>query len=257
MQLLTVVFFGLSFEGLYWQSARSRPATRHDTDFVHQIGVFAVGADQRVPHLVVCDALPLLLVEPPALAFRASDAFFDSLFDVLVGNGFGLSARGQKSRLVQRVGQIGAGKTGRRLGDRTELDIVGQRFVAGVNLQDRFAADQVGRVDDHLTIKAARPQQGSVQHFRPVGGGQEDDASVRLEAVHFDQQLVQRLLALVINRADVDAPFAPDGVQFVGKYPDSICRPQPMTTWHWAGAVPSWVISRYDSCSSASHRHLF
>ena len=47
-----------------------------------------------------------------------------------------------------------------------------------------------------------------------VGGGDHDDAAVRLEAVHLDEELVERLLALfVAERAAAAAPA--DGVELV------------------------------------------
>ncbi len=50
---------------------------------------------------------------------------------------------------------------------------------------------------------------------RAVGGGEDDDPGVGFEAVHFNQQSVERLLALVVDRTDVDAALAADGIQFI------------------------------------------
>ena len=65
------------------------------------------------------------------------------------------------------------------------------------------AAD-VGPIDQHVAIEAARAKQRGIERFRPVRGGHDDDAAVRVEAVHFDEQRVERLLALVVP-ADVAA----------------------------------------------------
>src|SRR5471030_2539395 len=48
----------------------------------------------------------------------------------------------------------------------------------------------------------------------PIGGGDDDNARVALEAVHFDQQLIERLLALVVPTAEPRAALAADGVDF-------------------------------------------
>jgi len=40
---------------------------------------------------------------------------------------------------------------------------------------------------------------------------------VRLEAVHFDEQCVQRLLALIVSAAQTRAAVSPDGVIFIYK----------------------------------------
>src|ERR1700687_4930246 len=52
------------------------------------------------------------------------------------------------------------------------------------------------------TWRAKRPR---IEHVGPVGGGDQDDAFVRLEAVHLDEELVERLLALVVAAAEAGA----------------------------------------------------
>src|SRR4051794_25600061 len=62
---------------------------------------------------------------------------------------------------------------------------------------------------------AARAQQRGVEDVRPVRGGDQDDVVLHLEAVHLDEQLVERLLALVVTAAQASAAVAPDGVDLV------------------------------------------
>ena len=73
----------------------------------------------------------------------------------------------------------------------------------------------VGARHDDAAVEAARAQERRVEHVGPVGRGDEDDALVRLEAVHLDEQLVQRLLALVVTAAEAGAAVAADGVDLV------------------------------------------
>ena len=70
----------------------------------------------------------------------------------------------------------------------------------------------VGTVDDDLTVEAARPEQRRVEDVRAVGGGDQDDVVLHLEAVHLDEELVQGLLALVVPAADASPAVAADGV---------------------------------------------
>ena len=65
--------------------------------------------------------------------------------------------------------------------------------------------------------RSKRPgtQQRRVEHVRSVGGRDEDDALVRFEAVHLDEQLIQRLLALVVAAAEAGAAMTADGVDLV------------------------------------------
>ncbi len=95
------------------------------------------------------------------------------------------------------------------------VDIRRQRHLAHMDLEDLLAADDVGVRHHDLAVEAARPQQRRVEHVGPVGGGDQDHALVRLEAVHLDQQLVEGLLALVVAAAEAGAAMAADRVDLV------------------------------------------
>ena len=79
-----------------------------------------------------------------------------------------------------------------------EVDRRVELHVGDVDLEDRLAAADVGPIDEHMPVEAARPQQGRVERLGPVGGGQHDHAGVAAEAVHLDEQGVERLLPLVV-----------------------------------------------------------
>ena len=113
------------------------------------------------------------------------------------------------------VGEVGAGEAGRAARDGLQVDVGSKRHLAHVHLQDLLAAHDVRVRHDHLPVEAARAQQRRVEHVGPVGGGDQDDAFVGLEAVHLDQQLVERLLALVIAAAEAGAAMAADRVDLV------------------------------------------
>ena len=57
----------------------------------------------------------------------------------------------------------------------------------------------VGAIDEDLAVEAPGAQQRRVEDLRAIGGGHEDHADARIEAVQLDQQLVQRLLALLVR----------------------------------------------------------
>ena len=90
-----------------------------------------------------------------------------------------------------------------------------ERLALDVDREDLAAAATVGPVDDDLPVEAAGAQQRRVEDVRPVGRGDQDDVLVDREAVHLDEQLVQRLLALVVAAADAGAAMATDRVELV------------------------------------------
>ena len=85
---------------------------------------------------------------------------------------------------------------------RAEVDVVRERHVARVHAEDRLAAVAVGRLDGDAPVEAARAQQRLVEHVGPVRRRDHDHAGRRVEAVHLGEDLVQRLLALVVAAAE-------------------------------------------------------
>ena len=79
-----------------------------------------------------------------------------------------------------------------------EVDGRRQGHVSRVHAQDRLAPPDVGLVDHHLAVEAPRSEQGGIEHLRTVGRRHDDHALGGVEAVHLREELVQRLLALVV-----------------------------------------------------------
>ena len=174
-----------------------------------------VVGDQRVAHLVEGRDAALLLGHHAGLLLRPRDHAHDPLLQLeVVDLALALAGR-EQGGLVDQVLQVGAGEAGRLAGERVEVDRLGERLAARVHLEDLRAALAVGAVDHDLAVEAARAQQRRVEDVRPVGGGDQDDVVLHLEAVHLDEQLVERLLALVVTAAETGAAVAADGVDLV------------------------------------------
>ena len=84
-----------------------------------------------------------------------------------------------------------------------------------MHAENLFTAFDVGVRHLNLTVKAARAQKRGVENVGAVGRGNDDDAFVGLKAVHLDEKLVQRLLALVVAAAIADATRTAHGVDLV------------------------------------------
>ncbi len=74
---------------------------------------------------------------------------------------------------------------------------------------------EVGARHGDATVEAARAKDRRIEDVGAVGGGDDDHALVRLEAVHLDQELVEGLLALVVTTAETRAAVPADGVDLV------------------------------------------
>ena len=152
-----------------------------------------------MPGLVVRGP-PLLLVVERLLALRRRAGRGRRPVEVHLLDLVPPGARRQQRGLVAQVLQVGPAHADHVAGDPLQVDVVGQRLVAGVDLEDLEPALPGRPVDGDVPVEAARPQQGRVEHVGPVGGGHDDDRLVRLEAVHLAEDLVERLLAFVASR---------------------------------------------------------
>ena len=81
--------------------------------------------------------------------------------------------------------------------------------------EDLQAALLVRAVDQHLAVEAPGAQQRRVEDLGPVGGGEQHQAGARVEAVELDQQLVERLLLLVVAAEAAGAARAAERVELV------------------------------------------
>ena len=106
--------------------------------------------------------------------------------------------RRQHRRLVAQIGQVGAGKARRQRGDLVQLHVIGQLQFLQVDAQDLDAPLLVRPIHQHLPIEPSGAHQRGIKDLRPVGRRQDDDRHRAIEPVHLRQQLIERLLLLVL-----------------------------------------------------------
>ena len=183
---------------------------------MHGVGELEEVADDRVPHLVVGG--------DQALAARSSRASsspgpaitrrMPSSSSICVISRLPVRAASSAASLI-RFDRSAPVKPGVWPASASMLIALRQRLAARVDVEDLRAALAVGPVDGDLAVEAAGAQQRRVEDVGPVGGRDHDDVVLRLEAVHLDEQLVERLLALVVAAAEAGAAVAADGVDLV------------------------------------------
>ena len=84
-----------------------------------------------------------------------------------------------------------------------------------MDAENALATHDVGVGHHDLPVEAARTQKRRIEHVGPIGGRDDDDALVRLEPGHLDQELVEGLLALVVAATEAGAAMTADGVDLV------------------------------------------
>jgi hypothetical protein len=182
---------------------------------VNRIALFEQTADDGMARLVVGGVFFLFLRHHDRLALRSDHHAVDRLVAVVHLDDRFIAPRREQRGLVEQILQIGAGESGRAFRKRLEQDFLAQRLVARMHFQDLLPAFDVRAIDHDLAIETAGPQQGRVEHVGAVRRRDQDHAGVLIEAVHLHEQLIERLLALVMAAAQTRAALAADGVDFV------------------------------------------
>ncbi len=70
-------------------------------------------------------------------------------------------------------------------------------------------------VDRDVPVETTWPEQCRIKHVRPVRGRNDDDRIGLGKPVHFAENLIERLLALVVTTAKSRTSLATDGVNFI------------------------------------------
>ena len=123
--------------------------------------------------------------------------------------------RGKKSRLVHNVSEIRAHETRRLRGNLGKVHGRRQFNLLGVQAENFLPPFDVGTVDQHLPVESPWAQQRGIENLRPVRRGHDNDALVRIKTIHFRQQLIERLLPLIMARQQVHSSGFTQRVQLV------------------------------------------
>jgi hypothetical protein len=163
------------------------------------VGLGHTGCCDGVTGLVVGDQQLFAVGHHTATAFwpTEGDAFDGvgqlELADLLLG-----ATSCQNGGFVDGIGQICARESGGQFGNHRQVDIVAEGLALGMDAEDCDTTFEVRCVEDNLAVEAAWADQGWVEHVGTVSGSNHDDVGVGVEAVHLDQDLVERLFALVV-----------------------------------------------------------
>lgn len=179
--------------------------------------VFRRGVEHRngVAGLVIGRQPAILFGHDAGTLFGAHHHLGGGIIDILHCDGFSLLLGSSQRRLIENIFEVCSREAGRRFGDDAEVNVGSQRLIARMYLENLLTALHVGHIDINLAVKAAGAGQGAVKNVGAVGGRHDDNAGIGLKPVHLDQQLVERLLALVVAAVLAAAALLADGVDLV------------------------------------------
>src|SRR5439155_22377818 len=82
--------------------------------------------------------------------------------------------------------------------DLFQVDIRRQRNVASMDPQNGGTSQPIRRLVGDPAVEATRSQERRIEDVGPVGRGENDYALARLEAIQLRQDLIERLLLLIV-----------------------------------------------------------
>ena len=165
---------------------------------------------------MIGDAASLLRGGDAGPFLEPADDAVDGIHKVVLLDEAFATACGDQCGLVADVGDVGAGESWGLSGQEVGVDGRVDFDRAEVDVEDLLALVEVGQLDVDLSVEASGTQQGFVEHIGAVGGGQDDHAAVRPEAVHLREELIEGTLALIVaGHVHVLATRPSDGVDLV------------------------------------------
>jgi len=173
--------------------------------------------DNGVPGFVIGGVGLLLLGHHHGTALGAHHDLVAGLFKLLHGHQAAIGARRKKRCLIDQVGEVGTGKSWRTAGQHTQADALIHGHLAYMHLENLLATADIRQPHIHLAVETTGAQQGLVEHVGAIGGGDHNYAFVAFKTVHFHQQLVEGLLALVVTAAIAAAAMATYGINLIDK----------------------------------------
>ena len=190
-------------------------AARNDRDLVQRIGVRQDHVEIGVPGFVPSGAYFLLLGHGKASALAAPADLVACLLHFIERHRIESATSGKQSGFVDKVRQFSPREPGSTAGNFGEIHPCGEFDLLDVNAEDFFAPVDVGQGDRDLAVETAGTQQRRIEHVRTVGGSDDDDAFLGVEAVHLDKELIECLFALVVTTAHAMAAMTSNRVDFI------------------------------------------
>ena len=86
-----------------------------------------------------------------------------------------------------------------------------------MHLKDLLTSTDVRKADHNLAVKSTWTQQCLVKNIWAVGCCNDDDTIIHIKTIHLNEQLVQRLLTLVMTATETRATLATNRINLINE----------------------------------------
>ena len=150
--------------------------------------------------------------------FISGDHRFHAVLQILLDDLRSVILNRKQSSFVDNIGKLCATRTGSCSCDCTKVNILAHANILGMYLQNGLTSGKIRQIHRYAPVKATRAKQGLIQRFRAIGSSQNDDTGASVKAIHFCQQLIQRLLTFIITADPCPVTLLSYGVNFIDKH---------------------------------------
>ncbi len=206
---IVVVTFGTS------ERVTCRHSAGNNGHFVNIIIMFTQFCKNCMACFVISSTFFVCLGNNTALFLGTHDDFIDSFIELEVADHIFSCPGSKDGRLIEQVCKIRSGETARHAGNHFEIDIRSEGFIAGVNLEDRLSALDIGKIDIDLSVKTTGTKQRTVENVRTVGCRHDNDTFIGFKTVHLNENLVESLFTLVVTATKACPSLTSDSINFV------------------------------------------
>ena len=124
---------------------------------------------------------------------------------------------GMESAFIYQIGKVSSGAAGCILCDSFQINILRHFDCFCMHPQNRLSAGNIRQFEWNAPVKTPWPQQRFVKNFRFVRCRQDHHAFFRGKTVHFIQQLVERLVPLIISGDSRQVTALADRIDFINE----------------------------------------
>ena len=182
---------------------------------MHGIGLRHQASHNSVTRFMVSRVAALFFVHDHSTTFRTHHDLILSIFKVAHFHHTCVAACSKERSFVNQVSQICTREARCTTSDNRSIDISTHGNLAHVNIQNLLATTNIRERNHHLAVETTRTQKCGVKHVGTVRSGNNDHCCTRIKTVHFDEHLVQGLLAFVVTATDTSATMTTHSVNFV------------------------------------------
>ena len=153
-----------------------------------------------------------------ALALIACNHGLNGFLKVLLNDFLAAFLDGKERAFINDIGEFRTAGPAGGQGNGTPVNVFCDTNILGMHLENGFASGKVRELDRDPAVKSTGSEQGLIQTVRTVGCGKNDDTLGGIEAVHFGQQLIERLFAFIVSADAGTIARLADSINFIDKH---------------------------------------